>query len=291
MPELPEVESIKLQLSKFLPGHTIEEVEIRYSKCFEGDVENIEEAEIKSVRRFGKVIVIDLDNGYSLVIHIKLTGQLVYRGPNLRKAPQLSRKITGGLRGPHTHVIFRLDDRGSLYYNDVRKFGWIKTVKSDQLKEVNFLRTLGPEFLTDVTKSSQEHLTLEKFKKITGSTKRSIKTLLMDQGKISGVGNIYAIDALWLAKIHPERPADSLSGAETKRLYKSIEKVLKEGLKMGGASELAFVRPDGTEGGYQKNFLAYGRGGKMCPRCKKAKFVYKKIAGRGTVFCPNCQSV
>ena len=111
----------------------------------------------------------------------------------------------------------------------------------------------------------------------------------MDQSKIGGVGNIYANDALWLAKIHPEKPANKLTDVEIERLYKAIEKVLEEGLKRGGASELSFVTPDGLEGEYQEHFLAYGQEGKKCPRCNKAEFEKRKIGGRGTYYCPNCQ--
>ena len=135
MPELPEVESVKLQLNKFLVGHKIEDVDVRYKKCFEGNPAKITGAKVKDVRRFGKVIVIDLDNGESLVIHIKLTGQLIYRGPNLPKPPAISSKVADGLGGKHTHVIFKFDKDGKLYYNDFRKFGWIKIVPTDKIKE------------------------------------------------------------------------------------------------------------------------------------------------------------
>jgi len=281
MPELPEVESVKLQLDDYLVGHIIESVKINYQKCFTGDSKEIIGARVKSTRRFGKALAIDLSNSNSLLIHIKMTGQLIYRGPNLKRPPMLSKKVTGGLGGKHTHVIFVLDRKGMLYYNDVRKFGWIKVVKTNKVARNKFIEKLGPEPL--------DGLTLEVFKKLTGSTKRSIKTLLMDQSKIGGVGNIYAQEALWLSKIHPEKQACKLSNREIKSLFNAIEKVLKEGLKRGGASENNFVTPDGTDGNYQKHFLVYGREGEMCPRCKKAKFKKIKTAGRGTVYCPYCQ--
>lgn len=282
MPELPEVESVRLQLTRYLVGHKIEKVEIRYQKCFTGDAKKIKRAKVKKTRRFGKLLSIDLSNGFSLLIHIKLTGQLIYRGPKLKKPSKLSEKVKEGLGGKHTHVIFHLDKGGELYYNDVRKFGWIKVVKTSKVEDIDFVKKLGPEPL--------DGLTLAKFRKLTSSTRRAIKTLIMDQSKIGGVGNIYAIDALWDAKIHPETPANSLKEKKVETLYHSIEKVLKKGLKYGGASELAFVTPDGAEGEYQKHFLAYGQEGKTCPRCKIAKLKKIKVAGRGTVFCPVCQS-
>lgn len=291
MPELPEVESIRIKLEKYLIGHKVEKVKVNYAKALQGDPKNLIGGKVKKIRRFGKVLSIDTDNGYSAVIHIKLTGQLIYRGPNLKEPPNLSKKVTGGVPGKHTHVVFELDkggvllddksQRAALYYNDVRKFGWIKIVKTDKVEEIDFIKKLGPEPL--------DGLTFEKFKEILGSTRRSIKTLLMDQSKIGGVGNIYANDALWKAKVHPERPADKLKEDEIKKLYKAIEEVLKAGLKYEGASELAYVSPSGEEGNYQDHSLVYGREGEPCRRHKDTKIEKKKVAGRGTYYCPACQ--
>lgn len=289
MPELPEVEIVKRQLNKYLVGHVIEKVEVRYAKCFQGNKLLVVGGRVERIRRFGKAQSIDLDNGYSIVVHIKLTGQLIYRGPNLEKTQKLSKKVLDGIPGKHTHVIFHLNRGAKLYYNDVRKFGWIRIVISNRLQEISFLNKLGPEPVIDPKNPPANPLTLEKFSTVVQSTGRSIKTLLMDQSKIAGVGNIYANDALWLAKIHPKKSSKKLSNQDTKRLFKAIEKVLKEGLKRGGASELSFVTPDGGEGNYQDHFLAYGREGDTCPRCKKTKFKKIKLSGRGTVYCATCQ--
>ena len=290
MPELPEVESIRLQLKKYIIGHKITDVEIRYGKKFEGRPEDVVGADILDVRRFAKALSIDLDNGYSVVIHIKLTGQLIYRGPNLKSKTDLSRKIIGGLGGKHTHVIFHLDKSGALYYNDVRKFGWIKIVKSSELKvKSDFLRKLGPEPLVTDSSSEQTILTGELFKNILLKTSRPIKIILMDQEKISGIGNIYANDALWLAKVNPKKPANKLNKTETERLYDAIHKVLQNGLKYGGASELAFVTPDGSEGEYQNHTLVYGHEGESCERCHKSKIEKFFLSRRGTYYCPACQ--
>ena len=187
----------------------------------------------------------------------------------------------GGIPGKHTHVVFELDKGGFLYYNDVRRFGWIKIVKSDKLQVTGFIGKLGPEPFRD--------LTLEHFKRVLSKTKRAIKVVLMDQTKIGGVGNIYANDALWLAKIDPKRPANELQSDEVTELYEAIHEVLKAGMKYGGASELAFVTPDGKEGEYQKHTLAYGHQGEPCSRCHKAKFTKYFLSGRGTYVCPFCQ--
>jgi formamidopyrimidine-DNA glycosylase len=298
MPELPEVESIKLQLQKFLVGlprggalrgHKIIGVEIKYKKCFAGDPRNVIGGKISGVRRFGKALSIDLSNGYSIVIHIKMTGQLIYRGPNLKKSGKLSSKVSGGLGGKHTHVIFTLNKGGVLYYNDMRKFGWIKIVKSDKRKEISFMDKLGPEILIDKNYPPENELLLKDFNTVVQSTGRAIKTLLMDQNKIAGVGNIYANDALWLAKIHPEKKSNELSDNEVAELFKAVKKVLKDGLKYHGASENSFVTPDGMEGKYQQHFLIYGRAGEKCKRCKSGIIKKIKVGGRGTYFCPVCQ--
>lgn len=283
MPELPEVESIKLQLQKFIVGHKLTEVEVRWPKIFIGDKREILDTKILDIRRFGKVLVVDLDNDFSLVIQIKLTGQLIYRGPNLQKARNLSEKVLGGLGGKHTHVIFKLDKGGILYYNDVRKFGRIMVAKTDKLKdESKFLSKLGAEFLSDMTK--------DKFSEILRKSSQAIKVLLMDQTKMAGAGNIYANDALWLAKINPKRKANILKGSEVENLFNAIEDVLRKGIKKGGASELAYVTPDGGEGKYQEHTLVYGRENEPCKNNCGEKIKKIRLGGRGTYFCPVCQS-
>ena len=128
MPELPEVETIRLGLQKYLVGHKIEKIDVRLSKLFSGEPENIIGAKVIDIRRFGKGLVIDLNNGYSITIHIKLTGQLIYEGVNLPKNLQRSEKIGGKLPNKWTHVIFHLDKEAFLYYNDLRQFVWIRIV-------------------------------------------------------------------------------------------------------------------------------------------------------------------
>ena len=281
MPELPEVDSIRLQLNKFLKGHKINSVQINYPKIFEGNSNKLVGGKFKLARRFGKVISVDLDNEYSFVVHVKLTGQIIYRGPNLPKPLALSKKVVGGIPGRHTHVVFNLDKNGFLYYNDVRRFGWIKVVETKEVENIPFIKKLGPEPFGK--------LTLDIFKQFLSKSGRPIKVVIMDQEKMGGVGNIYANDALWLSKINPKRPAKSLDEKEAKDLYDAIHSVLKQGIKWGGASELAFVTPDGTEGKYQHHTLAYGHQGEPCERCHRARFIKFFLGGRGTYICPNCQ--
>lgn len=285
MPELPEVETLRKGLEHYLVGHKIESVELVRSKQFEGDPKKIEGAKVISVERFGKGLVIHLDNNYSLAIHIKLTGQLVYRGEDMPKHIDIFTTKVGILPNKFTHVIFHLDKHAMLFYNDLRQFGWIKVVKTDEVKNLPFFKELGPEFplLPGSTK-----LTFEEFQSILSKSKISIKPLLLEQKKMSGVGNIYANDGLYLAKIDPRRPANSLSEKEQKALFDAILTVMKKGLEQGGASELTFVNVLGEEGHYQDHSLAYGHQGETCKRDGGTikKFM---LAGRGTYMCHNCQ--
>ncbi len=220
MPELPEVETIRLGLEKYLIGHKIKDVKINFPKIFTGEVKDIINAKIISVRRFAKVLSIDLDNGSSIVIHIKLTGQLIYRGPNLKPTPELSKKVNGGIPGKHTHLIFVLDKNANLYYNDFRRFGWVKVIKTVDVEKSSFIGKLGPEPF--------KGLTLEKFKEILNKSRTAIKVVIMNQEKMGGIGNIYANDALLLAKIHPQKPANLIKDSDKENLFNAIIKVLKK---------------------------------------------------------------
>lgn len=281
MPELPEVETMRLQLKRFLTGHKIVSVEVKNRRTFQGDEKKIVGGRVTDVRRFGKVSVIDLNNKYSILTHVKLTGQYIYRGPNLPKPEKLSSKVIGGVPGSHTLVIFKLDKNGVLYYNDVRRFGWIRIEKTEDVEKEKFIVKLGPEPF--------KGLTLEVFQEILSKTSRMIKVVLMDQEKMGGVGNIYANDALWLSQINPKTPAKDIDHKSAQKLYSAILKVLNAGIKYGGASELAFVTPDGNEGKYQKHTLVYGHEGDPCERCHKSVIKKFFLGGRGTYFCPNCQ--
>jgi len=291
VPELPEVETIKLGLQKYLVGHRFEDIEILSKGIFEGDPKQIIGAKVIEVRRFGKGLVIDLDNKYSLAIHIKLTGQLIYRDKSTEKIPFSATKVKT-LPSNATRVIFKLDKGAILYFNDLRKFAWIRVVPTDKVMGMPFFKNMGPEVFKD--------LTLEKFEKIVSGSKIVIKPLIMDQTKIGGIGNIYANDGLFLAGIDPRRRANSLSLLEIKKLYSSILAVMKKSFKYGGASELNFVNVLGQEGEYQRHSLVYGKKGKDCPngnaclqrsRLRGGQGTIQKIflGGRGTFFCTTCQ--
>lgn len=303
MPELPEVETLRRGLEKYLVGYVIESVEVKKPKLFSGNPKDIIGAKITDVKRFGKGLVIDLSNNYSLAIHIKLTGQLIYKGVKEIKETKETKgekeqpsnallasgfnKQEGRVEVPNnaTHIIFHLDKGVTLFYNDVRQFGWIKIVKSDKLQDLPFFKDLGPEF---PLVSGAHIITKEQFSNLLGASKTTIKPLLMDQKKISGIGNIYANDGLYLAKINPKRPANSLTKEEAQRLFDALMTVLKKGLEEGGASELTFVNVLGQMGNYQNHTQIYGHTGETCKRDGTIITKYM-LAGRGTYVCPTCQ--
>jgi len=287
MPELPEVETIRLGLQKYLVGHKIESVEVKLKRIFTGDPALILDSKITSVNRFGKGLVINFANGYSLAIHIKMTGQLIVNDLAFIKNRNihLSPKKVGTIPNKFTHVIFTLDKGAMLYYNDIRQFGWLKIIKTNDLHSLSFFKELGPE---PIPSSGQEPLTLEQFENILSKSSLAVKVLIMDQKRIGGIGNIYANDGLFLAGINPKRPAKSLSKNEAKKLFESILIVLHKGLKYGGASELTYVNALGEDGEYQNHFLAYSKKGDKCSICGgKIEKIF--LGGRGTFFCPSHQ--
>ena len=182
-----------------------------------------------------------------------------------------------------------LDKNAKLYYNDQRRFGWIKVIPTDKVMDLPFFKNMGPEPFARETGSGQADLTLSIFKKILENKNTKIKPLIMDQAKIGGIGNIYANDALFRARIDPSRPSKSLSRQEAKLLYDSILAVMEKSFKEGGASELTFVNVLGQEGNYQRYSLVYGKGGKACPRGDGGIIKRIAIGGRGTFFCGECQ--
>ena len=287
MPELPEVEIIKNGLKDKIIGRTIKDVEVRVAKIFQGDAKLVSGAKIKSVERRAKMLIVGLSNGYSLLIHLKMTGQLVF---DLKKGDK-SKRVAGGhpsddwvkdLPSKFTHVIFNFTDGSVLYFNDLRKFGYIKVYKTDELKKLKVLEDLGPEpFTADLT---ADYL----LRAMARRPRLKIKQLLMDQTVISGVGNIYADEALFCAGISPLRLCRAVSKSELGKIIECIKKVLTLALKYRGSSENSYVDVEGRKGEMQKHFQVYQQTGKKCPRCAG---VVKRtvVGGRGTHYCPGCQ--
>jgi len=273
MPELPEVETIKNDLNKALKGRKIIKLKFYdWAKMLKPSPEAVKKAvEGKKIRDFGrraKLLLMHLDDhGTTVALHLKLSGQLI-----LRKSTDSPDRFT--------HIVLELDKGGELRFNDLRKFGFMKVVESKQDLE-KLLSEFGPEPFTP-------DFTLEKFKEILTKSARAIKTVIMDQSKIAGVGNIYADEALWRARIHPEKPSSKLTDRELKDLYEAISFVLKQGVVDRGTSVDQYLDAHGDEGEHARNLKVFRQNGKPCSRCST---IIKKIrvGGRGTHFCPVCQ--
>ncbi len=281
MPELPEVETIARQLDKVITNKKIERVEVLERKSFFGDARELEGRKIVKVDRHSKMIVWHLDNEEVVVmIHLKMTGQLVWRSGN--------KQVVGGhpsedwnakLPNNHTRVVIDLSDGSKLFFNDLRIFGWMKLVKTEAFRAQ--ISKLPPDVV-------DEAFTFDYFSSVLGKSGRAIKLVLMDQQKIGGVGNIYANDALNLAKINPKRPAKSFNSDEGEKLYIAVKEVIAKGIKFGGATYSDYRDVKGQGGRYQEHFLVYNREGEKCQNCGGE---IKKITlgGRGTYFCADCQ--
>lgn len=278
MPELPEVETIRKSLSSRIKGKKILSVEILEKKQFTGDLKDIIGKRITDLSRWGKVLIIKLDNGKFINFHLKMSGEILY-AKNSKHAVfknNLPRSKTNKLPNQHTRCVIYLNDGSAIFFNDLRKFGWIKvTPKPEGYR--------SPDILS-------KEFTLTHLKKIVSSSRKPIKPVLMDQEKLAGLGNIYTNDALWEAYIHPTRPANSLTEMEIKKLYKGILKTINEGLKYKGSSakDEMYVMPDSSKGGYQYHFKVYHRVGEPCLR-DKTPIKGIRLGGRGTFFCPKCQ--
>lgn len=277
MPELPEVETIRRKLEPGLLGKTIRSVEILTAKQFVGQAGKIIGKKIRELKRTGKVINIYLDDAI-VNIHLKMTGQLLFapdkRQSQFKSVIPFAKSDTMPART--TRIILDFNDGSVLYFNDLRKFGWMKVTTVPE----------GPS-APDVL---DKRFTESYLYKITSRSGKPIKTLLMDQEKVAGIGNIYANDALYLARIRPTRRASSLTHTSVKLLHDSVKKVINQGLIDLGSTggDEAFVLPDGTRGQHQFHFLVYDREGQACPTCK-GKIIRLKHGGRSSFYCPTCQ--
>lgn len=278
MPELPEVETIRLLLQSDLIGKTIKDVTVMVQKQFVGNKADIIGKKIDSLIRKGKVVSIKLDNGLFISFHLKLSGQLLFAKDkyNAVFANTIPLTSTNKMPGKTTSIILDFTDGSALFFNDLRKFGWMKIGQEPEgPKSVD---VLSPDF-------TQEFLQT----KITKS-KKPIKTLLMDQEALAGIGNIYANDSLYEAKINPERKASTLTTEEINALYASIKKVIAKGLQYRGSSakDEIYILPDGSKGTYQNHFRVYHREGQPCGRCENPIKRIKQ-GGRSSFYCPMCQ--
>jgi formamidopyrimidine-DNA glycosylase len=286
MPELPEVETTVRELRKKVLKRTFLDVwtdfpkMIKRPKSFEEFKKKIKKKKILNIWRAGKNIIFDLSQNLSLLIHQKLTGHLLYG-----KWQMINGKWQVEGKGPlkddpmnrFLHLVFQLDNGFQIALSDLRKFAKVELAKTEEIKEE--LKSLGPDPL---------EISFEEFKMRLASKKGKIKQVLMDQEVISGVGNIYSDEALFLAKIHPFKDVSKLKEGELKGLFQSLRKILKKAIELKGESISDYRTPTGERGGFDKLRKVYRREGEKCPRCG-TKIKRVKIGGRSAHFCPKCQ--
>ena len=307
MPELPEVETIRRQLFKEVVGKKIKSVEIKLPKMvyFDGRrshvknfSKNLNGARVTKANRAAKILIITLSNDYTLLIHLKLTGQLIYHAKNGNMKMGGHPWPKPGISVPNkwTHAIIHFTDGSKLYFNDLRQFGYLKLIETKKIGEQKELKKLGPEPL-------DKNFTVEKFSEMLARrAKAKIKPLLLDQNFLSGIGNIYADESLFYAKILPTRPAGKLKPAKIRKLYQGIKTILQKSIAQGGTSSDTYVTLSGRKGGYEKYLKVYGREGEKCKRGRHTTTaplslfagcggIIKRIkpGSRSAHFCPKCQ--
>ena len=295
MPELPEVEIIRGQLQKLVTGKKIKDIEVSLPKMVKLPLTKFKEivigAKIKCVSRRAKILIIELSNtralakggdealssstGWSLLIHLKLSGRLIFRKKGEELEPEDIK---------WNHLIYSFSDGSRLFHNDLRQFGYVKLVKSGELSDFFKKEKLGPEPL-EKNFSFDEFLAILKKK-----PKAKIKQFLMDQKNITGIGNIYSDEILFFARVHPLRKVQELKYSEIKKVFEGIRKILIEAIKFGGSSVRDFLDALGKEGGYVPKLKVYGREGEKCSRCK-AIIKRIKIGSRSAHFCLKCQKL
>lgn len=290
MPELPEVETIKIGLQNLLPGKKIIRVSFDNAKSFPNSQKDVQQFMIGSiitdVKRRGKTLSISLSTNYTLLVHLKMTGQLVFRSERINfGAGHPTNSLISELPDKSTRVTIKMEDDkddSTLFFNDQRKFGWIRLVPTAELQNVDFIKKLGPEPLEDSFDSDKFTARLQKRP---GS---SIKAALLDQSVIAGVGNIYADESLWGAKIHPLSRVKDVSNADLKILHGELIHVLNLSIEKGGSTDRNYIDAEGKKGSYLSFARVFRLEGQPCQRCGET-IIKIRAAGRGTHICPKCQ--
>ena len=288
MPELPEVETVVRGLNRLILKKKIAQVKHDWPKSFPNLEKDVNDfmigAEILKVQRRGKAIIIKLNNGWVLVTHLRMTGQMVYRGEENWGAGHPNDDFLNDLPNKSTRVEIDFEDQTKLFFNDQRKFGYMKLLPEPEIEELPFFVKLGPEPLED-------NFTVEIFKERLLKKKNSlVKPTILDQSVIAGVGNIYADEALWRAKIHPETRIKDFSNIDFKNLHESIRFVMNKSIEKGGSTDRNYVNADGTRGNYLEYAAVYHKNGQPCKRCG-TEISKIRVGGRGTHFCENCQKI
>jgi formamidopyrimidine-DNA glycosylase len=273
MPELPEVETVRIGIEPVLAGARILEAAIHDPRLVRPHPPELVAAEltgerVQAVDRRGKYLIVRDESGRVLLIHLRMTGSLLH-GPR------------GSLPDdPHRRAVLGLDNGSDVAYRDVRRFGTWELLEPDEL-DPYLERRLGPEPLG--------RLPAARLARRIQGRRAPLKAALLDQRTIAGLGNIYVDEALWYARLYPLRPAGSLDGDELRRLARGIRKALRLGIERQGATLRDYRSPNGASGGMQDEFRVYGRDGEPCPRCG-TPIAKMRVGGRGTHFCPSCQT-
>jgi formamidopyrimidine-DNA glycosylase len=274
VPELPEVETVRARLEPLLVGRRLDHVEIhdsRLTRPFDpaGVAAELVGERIAALDRRGKYLIVRFESGRVLLIHLRMTGNLLHGSGGRLSADD-----------PHRRAVVRLDDGSDVTYRDVRRFGTWLLVEPDQLEPYLGDR-VGREPL-------ERSFTTKLLAEALAGRRTPIKAAILDQRRLAGVGNIYADEALWRAGIHPQRPAGELDPDELRNLHRSIRTALKAGIERQGATLRDYRTPDGASGAMQHEFKVYGREGEPCDRCG-TPIEKIRAAGRGTWYCPGCQ--
>ncbi len=272
MPELPEVETVRRRLEPVLTGRRFERVEIsdpRLVRPHEPDevAAELQGERVASVERRGKYLILRFETDRVLLIHLRMTGSLRHSAAGLAD-------------DPHRRALVRLDDGSDVAYRDVRRFGTWLLLEPGEL-DAYLAPRLGEEPLG-------APFTAARLGQLLARRRAPVKAALLDQRTLAGMGNIYVDEALWRAKIHPLRPAESLEPNELRRLHRAVRTSLEHGLARQGSTLRDYKLPDGGSGSMQHEFKVYGRGGEPCDRCG-TPIAKIRVAGRGTWFCPACQ--
>ncbi len=290
MPELPEVETIRRGLGSLIVGKRIVNAQVFDSpKSFPNAPADVQQflvaAEIIAVRRRAKVLLIELSSQYTLVIHLKMTGQLVFRGEQTFGGGHPTDSLIHKLPDKSTRVQLDFSDGSKLFFNDQRKFGWMKLMPTIEVPNIDFMQKVGPEPLDDSFAAKEF---IQRIRRRNGTT---IKAAILDQTVLAGVGNIYADESLWAAKIHPATRVRDVSNAQLAELLKEIKFVLTLSIEKGGSTDKNYVDAEGKKGSYLTFANVFRREGEDCPRHPGVQIEKIRVAGRGTHICPVCQVV
>ena len=286
MPELPEVEVVKKSLRKTIYELIIKNIEIpnkflRY-KINEKLLKKMIKSKVLSVSRRSKYIFINLNNGYTIMIHLGMTGKIILVQGNYKLATSFYYRMTDNIQ-KHNHLILKFNNNIKLVYNDVRKFGFIKVLETKKIYSNSHLNKLGPEPLS-------KKFNFSYFKKKIKKRKIFLKDLLMDQKFLAGLGNIYVNEVIFMTRINPKIRPNQISNKKIKTLIFNIKKVLKKAINEGGSSIKDFNNIKGKKGNFQQFFNVYGRQGKICTRSNCTGTVQRiRISNRSTFFCNICQ--